>query len=586
MEKSNLMTEPETANQTPGRREVSLTWFLVFFCLILVVGLFFLPAETGIRLYRKTGYFSIFLTFAAWCFSWGPVIPAVGKARDFLRRNAWGIILSLVLTLLVFRVSPPRFRVFADEMNLLGVSAAMHQSREIHNPTQQVTSFNVRVTLDRQWDKRPLGFPFFVSLAHAFLGYAPGNAFVVNFLFSWGTLFLFFLLLSSRFSAGESLVGMSCLPLFPVMVHAMTSGSFEILNLAFLLLSLLVIERVYRFRDEGHFLLLGFTVLLLAQIRYESLLFGLLFGGAGAYLCRRVALRFSLRLFLFPFLALPIGWNVLAVRSGTSLSESYGENIFHWSNIGTNLQSLIRGFLGFSETFQGTPLLAGFALFSALWFLIRFDVVRSEWTPQDVHQAGFLTLCGGLFSGVILFYKPADVVAPEAARIALPFVPLIGFWVVWGIRRLGLAFPPIPVGITLFLLYSWHWTAFDVMPTVRIAEVREFDTIHRVLDRVFPLKDVLVLYPDPGHVIHHGWNGVSFRFLAENREIIRKMLAMGWFQKIVAVQRIGTETGLSTPETSFLAGVTRGETFFRRRIDRETQLWFSLVTLPGPESGR
>ncbi|MEO6568279.1 MAG: glycosyltransferase family 39 protein [Opitutaceae bacterium] len=165
------------------------------------------------------------------------------------------------------------FKILNDEISLLGTSMNMHFNKIVLMPTRGNDIQGTFLLLDGLLDKRPLFFPFLESIVHDLTGYRPENAFVLN-----GILTVVFLALVNaigRLLAGR-LAGWAGVALFaglPLLAHNATGGGFELLNLVMILATLLLGIRFAERPDASSLTALVYCVLLLAQVRYESVLY-------------------------------------------------------------------------------------------------------------------------------------------------------------------------------------------------------------------------------------------------------------------------------------------------------------------------
>jgi hypothetical protein len=238
-----------------------------------VLGFFAIPGYVAINFVSKTGYWfelAAFLLFlrALW-----------QTFRDDLRALHWGDVdwasVTVVglggIVLLVHETFG--FKIIMDELMLLGTSMSMHLDKTVLTPTRGNDIQGVFVILDGIMDKRPLFFPFLLSLLHDLTGYRPANAFVLN-----GA--LTFVLLGMTNALGRMLagrragwLGVLLLAGLPLLGQNATGGGFELLNVVMILATLLLSARFVQKRDEASLTALCFSALLLGQTRYESLIY-------------------------------------------------------------------------------------------------------------------------------------------------------------------------------------------------------------------------------------------------------------------------------------------------------------------------
>jgi hypothetical protein len=165
------------------------------------------------------------------------------------------------------------FKIVMDEIMLLGTSMSMHFDKTVLTPMRGNDIQGSFVILDGMMDKRPLFFPFLVSLLHDVTGYRPANAFVLNG--GLTVVFLSLVNLVGRLLAGRvaGWLGVALFAGLPLLAHNATGGGFELLNLVMILGTLLLGARLVERRDDTSMTAFCFSALLLAQVRYESVIY-------------------------------------------------------------------------------------------------------------------------------------------------------------------------------------------------------------------------------------------------------------------------------------------------------------------------
>ena len=247
--------------------------FLLSGALAIVLGFYAIPAHTAINLVSRTGYWFELVAFVLF-------LRALWVTfRDDLRTLAWrrldwtsvAVVALAGIVLLVHETFG--FKIVMDEIMLLGTSMSMHFDRTVLTPTRGNDVQGAYVILDGIMDKRPLFFPFLLSLLHDLTGYRPANAFLLN-----GVLTFIFLGLTQM--AGTMLAGRRAgwlgVLLFaglPLLGQNATGGGFELLNVVMILGTFLLGARFVQKRDEPSLSALVLSTLLLGQVRYESLIY-------------------------------------------------------------------------------------------------------------------------------------------------------------------------------------------------------------------------------------------------------------------------------------------------------------------------
>jgi len=249
-------------------------WLLALSAALAVALAFFaIPDQLAIVLVSRAGYWVVLLTFVLF-------LRALWLTfRDDLRALRWRSVdwLSVAvvalggLVLLVHETFG--FKIVMDEIMLLGTSMSMHFDKTVLVPVRGNDIQGAFVILDGMMDKRPLFFPFLASLLHDLTGYRPANLFVLN-----GALTFVFLGLvhtTGRLLAGRvaGWLGVALFAGLPLLGQNATGGGFELLNLVMILATLLLGARFVAQRDGPAMTAFVFSALLMAQVRYESVVF-------------------------------------------------------------------------------------------------------------------------------------------------------------------------------------------------------------------------------------------------------------------------------------------------------------------------
>ncbi|HNC24571.1 MAG TPA: glycosyltransferase family 39 protein [Opitutaceae bacterium] len=243
--------------------------------LAALLGFYAIPGVMAIVFVSDTGYW--FELVAFFIFAW-----SLWRAfRDDLRALHWRTIdwatVAVVglsgLVLLVHETFG--FKIVMDEIMLLGTSMSMHFDRLVLTPVRGNDIQGVFVVLDGIMDKRPLFFPFLLSVLHDLFGYRPENAFLLNAILTF--IFLGLVNRCGQLLAGRrgGWLGVLLFAGLPLLGQNATGGGFELLNMVMIIATLLLGARFIDRRDEVSLTALCYSTLLLGQTRYESLVYAL-----------------------------------------------------------------------------------------------------------------------------------------------------------------------------------------------------------------------------------------------------------------------------------------------------------------------
>ena len=505
--------------------------------------------------FHATGFWFIFAAFLVWLSTWSWDRIDRDRCRQALQRHGIPAGLALVLTVSAFLSSPPDFRILADETNLLGSAAAMYDRHSFYNPTQVLYYYEgIQNVISYEWDKRPLFFPFMVYLAHLFTGYRETNAFLVNFCCSWALLFLFYLVLTRWFSRSIAVMGMSLLAAFPLVVLWMTSGGFEIPNLAFGALAFFAAHRLMRSGSARHAEWLGLTLVLLAQIRYESVLFTVvLFPLVPLFLRGEEWGNLSWRTAVLPWLYLPVVWQRLTSFNDGVFQMSNGKAPFSLEWLGPNLQHAYRFFTSAQENFAMIPALfwmAALCVVPTLWYIGQ-QRMRLGWKSLAIPGAALMLV---LLNAAILFlYFWGNLTLQYALRLGLIFVPFLVALVCFGIdvATAGGLRGRRWMAIGALALVVWYWPVAGANGAVReILIFREFSAVRRFLAREYPQRDIVIVSDIANCYVPLRYSAVyPGHANARSAELLGN-LGAGLFRDLVVIQRVAYGNGRPAPETS------------------------------------
>jgi hypothetical protein len=263
------MNRPSLAPFLKDRR----IWLLALTVMLaLELGFAAFPDLTAIRFVSKAGFWLVLAAFAVFVHAlWQTFSTEIRAVR--WRTMDWvsvGVVGLGGVVLLVHEAYG--FKIVMDELMLLGTSMSMHLDKTVLTPIRGHDIQGAFVIMDGMMDKRPLFFPFLASLLHDFTGYRPENLFVLNSILTF--VFLGLINVVGRMLAGRvaGWLGVVLFAGLPLLAHNATGGGFELLNLVMIVSTMLLAARFVQKRDEASLTAFCFSALLLAQVRYESVI--------------------------------------------------------------------------------------------------------------------------------------------------------------------------------------------------------------------------------------------------------------------------------------------------------------------------
>lgn len=218
---------------------------------------------------RESGYWGVLgLTVVAiWALVRGRFHRDVGF---WLLNNKRVVLVSFFLALSLHTRNIHEYRILYDEYVLGSTAAGMH-IRSVPSSDYLIEgSHGLNQRVASRIDKRPLFFPFLVSLTHEVFGARMGNVYALNGLLTWA-LFLLVFRMGSLYSGvlGYSMMGL--MAGFPLIDMVASSAGYDLLNVFLIgvlfLLSLQYVEK----RDAVSMDAMVVSALLLSNCRYESI---------------------------------------------------------------------------------------------------------------------------------------------------------------------------------------------------------------------------------------------------------------------------------------------------------------------------
>jgi hypothetical protein len=358
---------------------------------------------------------------------------------------------------------PHRLRVMYDEYVLIGISRGMHLDRQAFvDGSAGYASGNV-VRLQGGVDKRPLLFPFLLSLIHDITGYRISNVYVLNGVISLGLLWFVFWLGEAIGGRRFGFLAILLVAGIPLVANVATSGAYDLLNMALIVALLLAARRYCEEPDADNQNLLVMTGVLLAQARYESMLFLISLAAVVAWTWwrnRRVEIT-RLSVLAPTMILLPLLCNLVYLSNDAFFeSKVLGVPFFAASNVGPNLEHLVYYFFNFSKFSTNSPLVS-YAGSAAL--LLVIVGARSIFRKGAVNTGVLVILFASLVvvvanTGMMLANFWGQFGDPMASRFSLPLQLILVLAILVALAQLRHRERAATAGIVLAGLSIWVWT--------------------------------------------------------------------------------------------------------------------------------
>jgi hypothetical protein len=535
-------------------------------------------------LFESTSYYFILTLF----FLWLACIVRFYRVgfKERLLRHYVALLLSVVLTMLIFISSPPRFKVLADETNLLGMSMMMHQNRTTTLPMEGISKDYDDSNYLTIPDKRPILFPFLVSVVHSLSGYAPTNGFILNFVVSCGILFLFYVTTVRLLPMPYGWLALLLAAGMPIYMINVTSSGFEALNLFYLLFYFLFLLEVFKYRNEVKRIeLLLLSTLLLAQCRYESAIFVITAGICLLpMISKKLFSQMSWLTCIMPLFLVPVLWQRKLFFGRNEFNKighetfEVAENLFSLKNLWSNFDDNIFVLLGMNPHYGYTPFLSITAIIG-IYLLIR-TYIRKE--PVEIAPKIFFS---AMLSTVLLFliissYFWGNFGLKMDNRLSLVFLPFLLWPAVYALyilqkRHLNRFSTVITVIAVIHLIFYWSYGSQQRLVN-RLSLQYEYNRVMKFLEPRYPKSgSTLIIAEQPNLYLIQNYSSMRFSRI---QKIMEFLSTPNNVDHIIALQKIEKKSG-RIAEKSILKGPFEMKTLDVFSISTDLEMRISLCKI-------
>jgi hypothetical protein len=485
------------------------------------------------KLFSKLGYYFILAVLLLWVFRLLSVFGV--RFKQVTRVTIAGFVFSLCLTSIIFYISPPRFKVFGDEANLVKVSRAMYFDKSSMTSNQRLSGVEQDQYdfLNETIDKRPLVFPFLTSLIHNIAGYNANNVFILNFIVSIFILFSVFCLCSEimpKHMGFLAAIITACLPEFS---FSITSGGFEALNLLFILLTLLAVYEFVKHQTSKTAEFLFLCIVIAAQIRYETVLLVIaLLVLLPLLIQNKILLKYSWITYFIPFLMIPVLWQQRVVLDSENIHKwlQYidvpdGSAAFGISNLNLNIPRNLGVFFGIDMNYGFSPVISIMTLIGLYIILKKFVVNFRDLGVEKKYLFIYGSTCFLLLFIVGNLYYFFDFFHPSLNRLSFVFIPCFVFPSIIFLHTVYLYTSQKSLSIMFILLICHLVVSIAVVSHQKLThEILSTKEYYLILDFIEqnsdPNQKILVITDQHNCLLMHDYDAISFPTANNNKNLI------------------------------------------------------------------
>lgn len=549
--------------------------------LALVAG--FVPnLEQSEYLYQNLTWFFMLAIFVLACAASIKVVRGFDLAANFARH--WpAALLALVIVTAAALLSPPDFRILADETNLLGVSLEMHDTLKTRLPLESLYFyFGQRQGISYKTEMRPAGFPFALSLLHGLIGYRTANPFIMNLGLAWLALLLMYLLTTRQAGRAYGLLAMLLLAAFPAFVQSACSAGFEIYNLMLALALLLLLDLLIAGRAGAEAVVA--CLLLLAFSRYESVLgvvcflpFLLYHEGSPE------AKPANWLIWAFPLLLIPALWLRRITFNPTSFQVSDIGQAFSLANVNDNFLGWLTYFTSFEYSRLIGPFMLAMLPLGLLVWLLNTTAAGQTFKQRFFAGSVGLFFCVHLLAR--LFYTQGNPVNPYTVRLVVIMLPAM-VWLALAVLRRAEKFwavagrqPMLQAGCLAVLLLVLSWPAASGSKiTGMLALFREFRWVRQELELINAGEETILICQRPTMYVPLLHSAVGPKYALENAGKIMEMLNIAAYNRLIFIESINYRSGKSSmPPIPAEFSTLKSEVIFETQMTGAEKLKITLL---------
>lgn len=514
--------------------------FLTAFVFLLAAGLFSRP--TMVFLFAHTSFFLI----AALCGLWVYWVAASLSGSDFnllafIRAYRIGILLSIGMTAVVFWSVPVCFKMLNDETNLLAVSQSMFYFRDTFRIASAENYHGVLHTVVNEIPIRPLLFPFSTFLLHVITGYDWHNPFVLNFLIMFVFLSGIYIVSRHHVDVWSACAAVLLVCSYPVFTVYGTSGSYDLFSAFFFFLSMVMLYRFLETPDDTGFALLWTTLVMLANIRYESILFFVLIIPPVLLIHGTRFLRKNVYIYAAtPILMLPYFWQM--ILSTGKYENPPGIPLFSFQAFYIHIKLLIKNFLNLNFFLPYNGMLNIAVVICAGFLISRILQKKIVLTKNHLFFWGIFIVSLLAMLTIVLSHFIGLYNHPNQARLFLCFsiicalAPILIQCAAPGLISGRTLFA---VSVTLFMLYHPVASRHEFINTLLTTRIQHQSW--QILQEYNP-EEVLILSAWSGQYSARNYSSLSIQYANSHVPEIRQTYRNHGYKKIILFQEIKAST--------------------------------------------
>ncbi len=504
------------------------------------------------NVFLQTSYYVMLAMLICWGWSaWREWHTFSIAPRIFLQKMFVGILTAAVLTCIIWKGIGPSYKVLSDESNLMGVARSMFYERTVKHVLTGEYYYDNLWPLSIDTPKRPFIYPLLVSFFHGIFGYSIDNGFYVNGV----TLFLLLCWVFGIVSAvAGSWIGVAAQLLVaaqPIIGITATSAGYDTLSLFFQLIMLTSVWQLLQRVTPQRLLFLWWTGMVLANVRYETILFlPFLFGCL--WMWGLVKWK-DLRVYKWHYFSAPlfcISRVLQMILKAGTYENPPGVPVLGWVNFQKHFPIFLRGLVDFTFSLPYATILTLLALalivIEFAWALYCKRRNRtSRWDQRSLRFA--FAVLGVVGGGMVIYLSHhfGRYEHPTQARLFIVFAAVTSLLPLLALRWIAPAYLgsakkwSVVIGAVFFALY--FPIAAEGRFVNRLTGIRTANATLQFF-RSLGTHNILIVADSPGLFVVENFGAVNFQYVRQNEARVLNNLKRHLYQDMYLMETVDYTT--------------------------------------------
>lgn len=419
------MKQDPAVNSAPNNR-LALVAFIAISIAAVYFAFFGLDTMTAEKAFIELGYLNITILSGVFALICGPVLLD-GAKKNWRSRSAQTLVATCIIAAYyLYTREGGGFKISFDEEVLTNVAQNLHSN---HLPLMRESTLQGIASFE-MIDKRPLFFPYLLSLVYSIFGYNVSYVFYLNF-FLTGVFLLLLSLVVRRVStpaAGYFSIALACF--MPLIGQNASGGGFDMLNICLVLFATWLAIDFWEKPNNRTLARLALATALASHVRYESSLIAipvLALIVTHWFQAKRISIPKSL--LLIPITYIPIVWQTRAISSNPERFQykASGSGSFSFDYVLSNLDLAYRFLLLPDENYAGSPFVAFIGIAGVLCLLGLLATSKTPILKNNRTRIALVTMALYPIThfGLILTFYFGQLTDPIVSRLGLPILILL-----------------------------------------------------------------------------------------------------------------------------------------------------------------